>query len=165
MGYVIKNTSGFSILLSYPNAKARFDLTPNRQVSISEAVFEEMKYDAGTEDLLRYGVIQFITEDGQKKTLEELLNPTPNTENVSEIEDKTDGKIVLSKEEVIKLLQEGTIAQFTKTVKNASAATLETIGQMAIELSVADGARTELIKKYCGIDVLQALNYKRNLMA
>lgn len=149
---ILKNAGNGTLCLSYPNQNIKFRavLLPNREVSISREDYEDILYDAGTLELIQNGALLVIEGEKKTRTLEEAI-----------VEDKKDADgIVLSREEVINLLQNGTIAQFTTAIRTASSATRESIGQVAVELAIADGAHTELIKKYCGIDVIKALNLK-----
>ena len=52
------------------------------------------------------------------------------------------------------------ITEFAKFIPNAAEAEKETAVKLAIEKGITNSGFTALIKKYCGVDVISAINMK-----
>ena len=52
-------------------------------------------------------------------------------------------------------------SKFAKFLPNATMAEKDTVVKLAVDNGITDGGFTALIKKYCGVDVISALNIKR----
>ena len=150
MPKVIQNVSSSIVVLSYPNHRFRVRLTPGRKSSIPDEVYDEMKYDSGALEMLANGAIKFV------------VNTEEEQEEIAGFTDVAGDRVIMTPEEVEKLLKEGTVAEFSEVIKNASQVTRETIANLAVKFSIADSVRTALIKKYCGVDVIQTLSLQQD---
>ena len=66
----------------------------------------------------------------------------------------------MSRDEIIKILNDRDITAFANYIKIAPSAAKDTIVQYVVDNNITDNAFTALIKKYCGIDVIQAISVK-----
>lgn len=140
----IKNTSGYRISIILDNVRYRRDLNPGQETVIPEDVFEEFNFDNGCRNYMRNGFLKVITEDVEIK------------EQLPEIPEDVD----MDADDVV---TNKSIAEFTAILKNASPAMKEKIVAAAIKNSTMDAPKVALIKNYCNVDVLQALNLQRSM--
>lgn len=148
MGQVqVKNVSSATVVIAAPDVRLRRDLAPGRTISLSTEEFEELSFDPGIQNILRAGYLKVAGKDAETKKLVE--------DSVEQALDET----VLSVEEIRKIYTESDITTFAKTITKASPATRETMVKLAIEMNVTLPAFTALIKKYCDVDIIQAITY------
>ena len=140
----IKNTSGYRISIILDNVRYRRDLNPGQETVIPEDVFEEFNFDNGCRNYMRNGFLKVITDDVEIK------------EQLPEIPEDVD----MDADDVV---TNKSIAEFTAILKNASPAMKEKIVAAAIKNSTMDAPKVALIKNYCNVDVLQALNLQRSM--
>lgn len=140
----IKNTSGYRISIILDNVRYRRDLNPGQETVIPEDVFEEFNFDNGCRNYMRNGFLKVIAEDVEIK------------EQLPEIPEDVD----MDADDVV---TNKSIAEFTAILKNASPAMKEKIVAAAIKNSTMDAPKVALIKNYCNVDVLQALNLQRSM--
>ena len=58
-------------------------------------------------------------------------------------------------------VENDTAVVIAKFLANATMAEKDTVVKLAVDNGITDGGFTALIKKYCGVDVISALNIKR----
>ena len=136
----LKNVSSATVVVSLPNVRFNRTLAPGRIVTVEQDIYEEMMFDTGIQNLLRAGYIRF---DG-----------VPEDETSVIVED------VLDYKEIEKMIDDRDITAFAKFIPNASVAEKETVVKYAVDNNVTDNAFTALIKKYCGVDVINAIAIK-----
>ena len=83
-------------------------------------------------------------------TIEEIKEQLVETAAVVEVDIK-------------KLLTEETVSELNRILTDASANLKSRIVEEAINLSIADAARTALIKKHCGVDIVNSLSLQRSI--
>ena len=137
----IKNVSSASVIIAVPEIRFRRELMPGRTIPITKEEYEDLSFDPGFSTLVRahYLKISGIEED---QIVEQL-----NTE-------------VFDRETIGKMLDNLDITAFAKFIPTAMPAEKETVAQLAIEKGITNSAITALIKKYCGIDVVNAIHTK-----
>lgn len=140
----IKNLSSYKVGINLANVRFRRDLTPGQSCPLSPEVFEEFNYDPGCRAMVRAGAIKVITNDEEIK---EQLVETPAVVDV----------------DIKKLLTEETVSELNRILTDASANLKSRIVEEAINLSIADAARTALIKKHCGVDIVNSLSLQRSI--
>ena len=139
----VKNISSSDVVLIAPNVNYRRDLAPGRVLPLEKNIFEELTFDSGFQSMVRCG---FLRVDGEQEVKEAI---------VVDNEDK-----ILSYEEVKEIYANKDFTTFAKTIVNAPQATKDNFVKAAIDMNVVDNGFTALIKKYCGVDVFEALNIK-----
>ena len=141
---VIKNLSSYKVGINLANVRFRRDLTPGQSCPLAPDVFEEFNYDPGCRAMVRAGVLKVITES------EEIREQLVETAEIVEIDIK-------------KLLVEETVSELNRVLNEASDNLKSRIVEEAIKLSIADAARVALIKKHCGVDIVNSLSLQRSI--
>lgn len=121
--------------------KFRRELVPGRVVPITQAIYEDLMFDPGFNNLItgHYIRIDGITEENSVVAAEE---------NIFDVND------------INKMFETKDYTSFAKFLPNATMAEKDTVVQLAIDKGITDGGFTALIKKYCGVDVISAFNIK-----
>lgn len=139
----VKNTSSSSIVLVAPNIRYRRELPVGREIRLSTEEFEELSFEPGFQNLERGGYIVVNgTEEGA-------------------VEQTKKAKGVASEAEIREILTNRDYEAFSKIITKATKAAKETVVKIAVELNVTDEKFTAPIKKYCGVDVVDAIAFKR----
>lgn len=148
MGQIqVKNVSSATVVITAPDVRLRRELVPGRTVGLTSEEFEELSFDPGMQNLLRAGYLKVTGKDEEAKEL------------VQDAVSQAQEGAVLSVEEIRKIYANSDITTFAKTIANASPATRETMVKLAVEMNITLPAFTALIKKYCDVDVIQAIAY------
>jgi len=137
----VKNISSATVVLSVPEISFNRSLAPGRVVPVSQEDYDNLVFDPGVQNMIRGGYIKF-------EGLEEGTELEVNEAGIKE------------KGEIEKMLISRDIAAFAKFIPTASPAAKETIVQCAVDNNITDNAFTALIKKYCGIDVINSISIK-----
>ena len=137
----VKNISSATVVLSVPEISFNRSLAPGRVIPVNEEDYDNLVFDPGVQNMVRGGYIRF---DGIEEGSEIEVNETS----------------IKEKAEIEKIMATRDIAAFAKFIPNASPAAKETIVQYAVENNITDNAFTALIKKYCGIDVINSISIK-----
>lgn len=135
----VKNISSATVVIAARDVNFRRKLAPGREVSMTQEVYDELSFDSGFEHLVTNG---FLKIKGAKAEEVAVIEPTQN---------------VVERDEIKKILEDRDITKFAKMIPNASTATKESILALATELRVTDSAFSALIKKYCGVDIIDAI--------
>ena len=138
----VKNISSATVVLSIPEISFNRSLTPGRTIPISQEDYDNLVFDPGVQNMVRGGYIKF---EGLEEGTE--IEVAPNS--------------IKEKSEIEKIMEARDISAFAKFIPTASAAAKETIVQYAVENNITDNAFTALIKKYCDVDVINAISIKR----
>lgn len=139
----IKNISSATVILSAPNIRFRRELPPGRIVPLAQDEYEELSFDSGFSALLNGHYIQVLGLEEEKEAI--ALNNQISVYSAVDIE---------------KILDDLNITEFAKFLPTAAEAEKETVVKLAVEKGITNSAFTALIKKYCGIDVINAINMK-----
>lgn len=135
----IKNISSATVVVSAPDVKFRRKLAPGREIGMNQETYDELSFDSGFEHLVKNG---FLKVKGVK------------ADEVAVIETKA---TIAERDDIKKILEDRDITKFAKIIPTASTATKESILALATELRVTDSAFSALIKKYCGVDIIDAI--------
>ena len=138
----IKNISSATIVISAPELKFRRELIPGRSISISKEDYDELMFDPGMTGLINDHYIS-ITGVEEEETIK-----------TSEVFEKTDLEKILDKQDV---------TAFAKMIPTAKQAEKDTIVQLAVEKGITHPAFVKLIKQYCDVDVISAINRKHQM--
>ena len=140
MSIRIKNISTSLVSLYAPNIHFNRELMPGREIPVSEEEYEELTFDTGFMSLVNghYIKINGIEEEQQVEVVENVFE-------ASEIE---------------KMLVNNDIAGFAKFIANATEAEKESAVTLAVQHKITNAGLVALIKKYCDVDVINAIAVK-----
>ena len=122
--------------------KFRRELVPGRTVPISQSIYEDLMFDPGFNNLITG---HYIRIDGVENDNAVVIDESP----------------VFDVEVVKEMFEKKDYSKFAKFLPNATMAEKDTVVKLAVDNGITDGGFTALIKKYCGVDVISALNIKR----
>lgn len=139
----VKNISSGNVVLIAPNLRFRRELLPGRKIPLTNEEYEELSFDSGFAALLNghYVKIEGVEEDAQAIEIN----------GADHIYDTT---------MIAKMLDDGDVTSFAKFIPTAAQAEKDTAVKLAIEKGITNNGFTALIKKYCGVDVIEAINFK-----
>lgn len=139
----MKNISSANVIVAVPEINFRREMAPGRTVPLTRAQYDDLMFDPGFTTLVRghYISINGIDED---KRVEEVEN-------------------VFDSIAISKMLDTQDVTAFAKFIPIAKPAEKETVVKMAIEKGITNNAITALIKKYCDVDIIKAINVKHEL--
>ena len=138
----IKNVSTSLVSLYAPSIKLNRELTPGRAIPVSQEEYEELTFDPGFLALLNghYIKVEGVEEEQQVAII-------GNVFDAAEIE---------------KMLLEGNVTAFAKFIPNATAAEKESAVTLAVEHKITNAGIVALIKKYCDVDIINAISIKHD---
>lgn len=139
----IKNISSATVVISAPELKFRRELIPGRSINISKEDYDELIFDPGINGLIND---HYISITGAEDNVPEGVS-----ENVFE------------KSDLEKILDTQDVTAFAKMIPTAKQAEKDTIVQLAVEKGITHPAFVKLIKQYCDVDVINAINRKHQL--
>ena len=138
MAITLRNASTSVVSLFAPNIKLNRELTPGRKIPISQEEYEELTYDAGFMALVRGHYI--VSEGIEEEQAVEEVGP------------------VFDQKRIEQMLLTNDITGFAKFIPNATVAERESAVALAIQHKITNNAIVALIKKYCDVDVINAIN-------
>ena len=136
----IKNASTSIVSLYVPSIKLNRELTPGRAIPVSQEEYEELTFDPGFMALVNghYIVIEGV-EQGQQ---------------VAEVGPVFDAS------HIEKMLINNDVTAFARFIPKATEAEKESAVTLAVEHKITNNAIVQLIKKYCDVDIINAINVK-----
>ena len=138
----LKNISSATVVIGSTNSNIRSrSLAPNRIITLTPSEYEDLMYEPGVQNMIRGGYIKI---DGVQEDRAVIETPTN----------------VMEKDDIIKMIENKDITAFAKYIQIAPSAAKDTIVQYVVDHNITDNAFTALIKKYCGVDVIQAIAVK-----
>lgn len=141
MAITIKNVSSSDVSIWLPGVNFNRTFTPGRKVTIDKDVYDELCNDPGALALIRghYIKVEGVEED---ELVEEETSPVFDVAAIEAFFTKND------------------VTGFAKFIPTATAAEKETVVRLAVDRGITSPAFTALIKKYCDVDVINAINMK-----
>ena len=138
----IKNVSTSLVSLYVPSIKLNRELTPGRAIPVSQEEYEELTFDPGFMALVNghYVVIEGIEKEQQVAEVGPVFD-------ASHIE---------------KMLLENDVTKFAKFIPNATEAEKESAVTLAVEHKITNAGIVALIKKYCDVDIINAISMKHD---
>ena len=142
MSIRIKNISTNLVSLYVPNIHFNRELMPGREIPVSQEEYEELTFDTGFMQLVsgHYVKILGVEEEQAVEVLENVFE-------ASEIE---------------KMLVNNDVTAFAKFIPNATDAEKESAVTLAVQHKITSAGIVALIKKYCDVDVIQAIAAKHD---
>lgn len=139
----VKNISSATITLIAPNIRFRRELAPGRAVPLTTEEYEELSFDTGFASLLNGHYISVNgLEEGQAAV---------EVEGADRVFEAVD---------IAKMFDTSDITAFAKFIPTAAQGEKDTVVKLAVEKGITNSAFTALIKKYCGVDVINAISIK-----
>ena len=136
----LKNVSTAKIYLSIPAIGFKREMMPGRTIPLTEDEYREFTFDPGCMSLLEGHFLRVFGIEEEKQV-------TP-IENVFEATD------------IARMLDELDITAFAKFIPTATTAEKESVVQLAIDRGITHNGFVTLIKKYCDVDIINAINMK-----
>ena len=142
MAITIKNISTSLVSLYFPAIRFNRELMPGREIPVTDEEYEEMTFDTGFMSLVsgHYIKVNGLEEEKQVEVVENVFE-------ASEIE---------------KMLVNGDVTAFAKFIPHATDAEKESAVTLAVEHKITNAGIVALIKRYCDVDVIQAIAAKHD---
>lgn len=142
MAITIKNISTSLVSLYFPAIRFNRELMPGREIPVNDEEYEEMTFDTGFMSLVNG---HYIKVNGLEE--EQQVEVVGNVFEASEIE---------------KMLVKGDVTAFAKFIPHATDAEKESAVTLAVEHKITNAGIVALIKKYCDVDIIQAIAAKHD---
>jgi len=141
MAITIKNVSSSMVSLYVPSIRFNRELTPGRVISLSKEEYDELMYDPGVVALING---HYLKVEGVKEEEKTVLDTSPvfDVSMINAMFDKND------------------ITAFAKFIPHATTAEKESVIRLAVDKGITSPAFVALIKKYCDVDIINAINMK-----
>lgn len=136
---MLKNISTATVYVV--SDRFRRELVPGRAVPISRAVYDDLMFDPGFINLVEGHYVKITGVEEDKAVIE-------NEDNVFDFE------------MIAKMFDEKDYVGFAKFIPTATAAEKDSVIEIAVKKGITDNGFTALIKKYCNVDVIAAINHK-----
>ena len=142
MSIRIKNVSTNLVSLYIPNIHFNRELMPGREVPVSQEEYEELTFDPGFMSLVNghYVKISGVEEEKEVEVVENIFE-------ASDIE---------------KMLVNNDVTAFANFIPKATEAEKESAVTLAVEHKITNSGIVALIKKYCDVDVINAINMQHD---
>ena len=138
MAITLRNASTSTVSLYVPSIKLNRELTPGRRLPVSQEEYEELTFDPGFIALVRG---HYIAVEG--------LEEAQKVEEVGTVFDQRTIEQTLIKNDV---------TAFARFIPNATLAEKDSAVTLAIQHKITNNAIVALIKKYCDVDIINAIN-------
>ena len=136
----LTNVGTATVSLSFPNIRWSRELTPGRAVPVSQEDYKEMTYDPGFMALVNGHFIK--------------------VEGIAENEQVEEVGTVVSATDIAAMFDKNDITGFAKFIPNATTAEKDSVVEIAVDKGITAPAFVSLIKKYCDVDIINAINMK-----
>ena len=142
MSIKIKNISTSLVSLYVPNIHFNRELMPGREIPVSQEEYEELTFDTGFMSLVsgHYVKITGVEEEQAVEVVDDVFE-------ASEIE---------------KMLVNNDVTAFAKFIPHATDAEKESAVTLAVEHKITNSGIVALIKRYCDVDVINAIAAKHD---
>ena len=142
MAITIKNISTSLVSLYFPAIRFNRELMPGREIPVTDEEYEEMTFDTGFMSLVNghYIKVNGLEEEQQVEVIENVFE-------ASEIE---------------KMLVNNDVTAFAKFIPGATEAEKDSAVTLAVEHKITNAGIVALIKKYCDVDIIQAIAAKHD---
>ena len=142
MSIRIKNVSTSMVSLYVPTIKLNRELVPGRVITVTPEDYEELTFDSGFNALVNGHYLKI-----------EGINENQRVDIVSN---------VVEAQEIEKMLLKGDVTAFAKFIPTATEAEKDSAVTLAVEHKITNAGINALIKKYCGVDVINAIAVKHD---
>ena len=138
----IKNVGTSRVSIYAPQIKFNRALMPGRSIPISEEEYEELTFDPGFMALINghYIKVEGIEEEKQVEVIQNIVEAS----------------------QIQQMLLKGDVNAFAKFIPNATVSEKESAVTLAVENKITNAGIVALIKRYCDVDVIQAIAMKHD---
>ncbi len=140
----VKNISSALVVLTVPELRFRRELRPGREVPLSQEEYDTMMFDPGINNMVQD---HFIIFNGIESDKSMNLETEP----------------VLDVAAIKKMLEKQDITSFAKFIPTAAPAEKDTVIRLAVDMGITNSGFVALIKKYCDVDIISAINTKHQV--
>ena len=130
----IKNISSAEVTIALPDLRLRREIKPGFAMPFKEEEYEYLTFDPGFNTLVDGHYIKVL-----------------GAQDAPEVESK-------EAPDIEAMLKNRDITAFAKFIPNATAAEKDSIMKYAVDHGVVDNSFAALIKKYCGVDIIDAVS-------
>ena len=134
----IKNVSTSLVSLYVPTIRLNRELVPGRVIPISEEEYKELIFDPGFMALVNGHYIAIEGVEKEKQVAD--VGPVFDTTHIQ------------------KMLLANDVTAFAKFIPHATEAEKESVVTLAVQYKVTSSGIVALIKKYCGVDIINAIS-------
>ena len=138
----IKNVSTSIVSLYVPTIKLNRELTPGRAIPVTDEEYEELTFDPGFMALVNGHYVKIEGVEKERQVAD--VGPVYEASNIE------------------KMLVDKDVTAFAKFIPNATEAEKESAVTLAIEHKVTHSGIVALIKKYCYVDIINAIAVKHD---
>jgi len=142
MSIRIKNVSTSLVSLYVPSIRLNRELNPGRAIPVSEEEYEELTFDPGFMALVNGHYI--------------VIEGVPTEQQVAEVGP------VFEASKIQNMLLTNDVTAFAKFIPNATEAEKESAVTLAVEHKITNNGIVTLIKKYCDVDIIDAIAKKHD---
>ena len=136
----IKNISTSVVSLWVPSIKLNRELMPGRAIPLSQEDYEELTFDTGIMALINGHYVAF--------------------EGIQEEQQVADVGPIYEAGKIEKMLLDNNVTEFAKFIPNATSAEKDSVITLAVEHKITNAAIVALVKKYCDVDIIDAIAKK-----
>lgn len=136
---MLKNISTATVYVV--NSSFRRELVPGRSVPITRQVYDDLMFDPGFINLVEGHYIQITGVEDEDAV---ILNQ----------------RDVYDVAAIARMFNNKDYTSFARFLPNATSAEKDTVVQIAVDKGITDNGFTALIKKYCDVDIISAINHK-----
>ena len=142
MAIKLKNVSTSRISLYAPSVRLNRMLDPGRIIPVSQEEYEELTFDPGFMALVNghYIKIEGIEEEKQVELVGNVVEASA----------------------INKMLLDNDVTAFAKFIPSATEAEREAAVTLAVEHKITNSGIVALIKKYCDVDIINAIAIKHD---
>lgn len=140
----VKNISSALVVLTVPELRFRRELRPGREVPLSQEEYDTMMFDPGINNMVQD---HFIIFNGIESDKSMNLEAEP----------------VLDVAAIKEMLEKQDITAFAKFIPTAAPAEKDTVIRLAVDMGITNSGFVALIKKYCDVDIISAINTKHQV--
>lgn len=137
----ITNISSATVTICSPDINFRRELRPGKTIPITKEQYDSLLFEPGFDSIVKGHYIK--------------INGIEEEQSIEED--------VYSADQIIKMYDTKDFTGFAKFLPTARDAEKDSVVKLAIEKRVTDNAFVALIKKYCGVDVISAINLQHQL--
>lgn len=138
----VKNISTSVVSIYVPSIKLNRELIPGRVIPLSQEEYEELTFDPGFMALVNGHYVAF--------------------EGLEESQQVADVGPVYSAAAIEKMLLENNVKEFAKFIPTATDAEKDSVVTLAIEHKITNAGLLAFIKKYCDVDIIDAIAKKHD---
>lgn len=141
--YTVKNRSASVVVINIPDLGIRREFAPGESTRMSFAELQKLSFQAGGRELMA-NFLQIMDDD---------VNDELNVPREPEY--------YMSEEQIVEMLQSGSLAQFEDCLDFAPIGVIDLVKQISVQLPLTDTIKINALHEKTGFDVIKALDNQR----